>query len=209
MVEYPKKLEQKLEDNDWDMLLGLVAQEEAENQIITQEWNRKYREAIANLTEIYGGESRLLKYIRREYPHSRMKGYSKSAEFILSQHRKYIEKKLEDEKKTEEQKIVHEKEEQICRAIIYCQSKGKVLGVDFHPSYAINIANDLKYDELVSNTLAQMKSFGSYTSFNGNDYCEKCRGWDGESRRCECGNRRVNWAYDGDFEDMYIYAEAN
>lgn len=33
-----------------------------------------------------------------------------------------------------------------------------------------------------------------YVAFVGWDECEdECRGWDGQSRRCECGNRRVEW----------------
>jgi hypothetical protein len=30
--------------------------------------------------------------------------------------------------------------------------------------------------------------------FIGNEYCDDdCFGWDGEDRRCYCGNRRVSW----------------
>lgn len=38
-----------------------------------------------------------------------------------------------------------------------------------------------------------------YTEFEGmncNDYgdeLDECAGWDGTSRRCDCGNRRVSW----------------
>jgi hypothetical protein len=42
--------------------------------------------------------------------------------------------------------------------------------------------------------------------FVGQDSCEyawdndiPCTGWDGYSRRCDCGNRRVYWAVDGDW----------
>lgn len=38
-----------------------------------------------------------------------------------------------------------------------------------------------------------------YISFDGDDYCEDCPGWDGFSHRCECGNRRMDW-YDEDGE---------
>jgi chromosome segregation ATPase len=39
-----------------------------------------------------------------------------------------------------------------------------------------------------------------YISFDGDDYCEDCPGWDGFSHRCECGNRRMDWYdEDGDF----------
>jgi len=33
-----------------------------------------------------------------------------------------------------------------------------------------------------------------------------CKGWDGVSRRCHCGNRRVSWEYDSDYD--CIKAEA-
>lgn len=48
--------------------------------------------------------------------------------------------------------------------------------------------------------------FGVY-SFSGDDYCNDGEGncsWDGESRRCNCGNRRVYWCF---IED-YVYPEA-
>lgn len=39
--------------------------------------------------------------------------------------------------------------------------------------------------------------FVDFEGMNCNDYLDdddvECCGWDGESRRCECGNRRVNW----------------
>jgi len=42
-----------------------------------------------------------------------------------------------------------------------------------------------------------------YIDFDGNN-CDDCVGWDGRSRRCECGNRRVSWTSskndDGTFE---------
>lgn len=33
-------------------------------------------------------------------------------------------------------------------------------------------------------------------------------GWDGESHRCECGNRRVSWSIDGTFEKPCVWGEA-
>lgn len=35
---------------------------------------------------------------------------------------------------------------------------------------------------------------------------KECRGWNGENRRCECGNRRVSWVLSDD--GLSIYAEA-
>lgn len=37
--------------------------------------------------------------------------------------------------------------------------------------------------------------------FDGKN-CEDCGGWDGESRRCSCGNRRVVWEFDRDSDGV-------
>lgn len=38
---------------------------------------------------------------------------------------------------------------------------------------------------------------------------ETCDGWDGNDRRCECGNRRVGWAFDEYPKGVWsFYAEA-
>lgn len=40
-----------------------------------------------------------------------------------------------------------------------------------------------------------------YINFEGNQHCdENCDGWDGEDKRCDCGNRRVMWSTTGDIE---------
>jgi hypothetical protein len=36
----------------------------------------------------------------------------------------------------------------------------------------------------------------AFISFDGDDTCDDCRRWDRESRRCECGNRRLDWDED-------------
>lgn len=36
-----------------------------------------------------------------------------------------------------------------------------------------------------------------FVEFEGDWDCEGCFGWDGESRRCDCGNRRVYWQWTG------------
>ncbi len=45
----------------------------------------------------------------------------------------------------------------------------------------------------------RMISTGEYIDFEGQN-CEpfesSCFGWDGNDRRCDCGNRRVGWLVD-------------
>ena len=47
-----------------------------------------------------------------------------------------------------------------------------------------------------------------FEGMNCDDYSDEmgstCGGWDGESRRCECGNRRVNWEVWGNDKDGYV-----
>ena len=60
-----------------------------------------------------------------------------------------------------------------------------------------------KFDRLVSEAIASKGC--ELFDFEGKN-CDECPGWDGISRRCECGNRRVCWqlSYYGD----YVYGEA-
>lgn len=48
-----------------------------------------------------------------------------------------------------------------------------------------------------------------FEGMNCNDYLEdgddECGGWDGESRRCYCGNRRVSWET-GQYDNGKFYA---
>ena len=62
--------------------------------------------------------------------------------------------------------------------------------------------------------LAKAKDSGwqdEFVGMNCNDWLEgsECWGWDGESRRCECGNRRVDWTCEEQKDGTWVcYAEA-
>ncbi len=73
----------------------------------------------------------------------------------------------------------------------------------------VSLANEIRFEELTNETSKELSESDSFTDFMGSDECNNCRGWDGESHRCECENRRVGWTKDGDFENMSIYAEAH
>jgi len=90
------------------------------------------------------------------------------------------------------------------RAVQYLLDHGKRFGLDFNLDTAIAVANETAYDVEV----AIRKNASTIYDFAGSDSCEDCAGWDGESHRCECGNRRVYWAAEGDFTNMTLYAEA-
>jgi len=50
------------------------------------------------------------------------------------------------------------------------------------------------------------EEFFSFDGHNCEDWDENepCLGWDGESRRCNCGNRRVDWIW----ENGILWAQA-
>lgn len=65
---------------------------------------------------------------------------------------------------------------------------------------AIETANCISAEEEID----RLRKSTTLHQFHG---CE-CDGWDGESRRCECGNRRVGWnSEQNDFEAPHVYAE--
>jgi hypothetical protein len=65
---------------------------------------------------------------------------------------------------------------------------------------------DEEFKQAVQDKIAQFEKTGEYYDFSGQNCDGPCPGWDGSSRRCACGNRRVSWVCD-DFSDG-IYAEA-
>ena len=57
---------------------------------------------------------------------------------------------------------------------------------------------------------AEDEGFIEFDGMNCNDYDDNgCVGWDGEDRRCVCGNRRVYWATHQNADGKwYTHAEA-
>ena len=76
---------------------------------------------------------------------------------------------------------------------------------DVLPEDARDTATEIRREELIAEATAK----GGFVAFGGDDNCEGCEGWDMEDRRCQCGNRRVYWDSDGEFDNMTIYAQAD
>jgi hypothetical protein len=56
---------------------------------------------------------------------------------------------------------------------------------------------------------AESEGYIPFDGQNCDDYGgEDCAGWDGESGRCDCGNRRVCWETYGTPEGFYAIAVA-
>jgi hypothetical protein len=78
-------------------------------------------------------------------------------------------------------------------------------GAIFESDSFVSCATDVRVEELKDQRIDEESG---YVRFSGDDECRSCLGWDGDSSRCQCGNRRVSWEYDGDFEDTNLYASA-
>lgn len=52
-------------------------------------------------------------------------------------------------------------------------------------------------EELIASAMPGEGDFIEFDGMNCDDYADQddppCAGWDGKSKRCECGNRRVSW----------------
>lgn len=91
----------------------------------------------------------------------------------------------------------------ISEAIEWLSNRNKRIDVDFTYEDALKTANQLAFIEKVNEVKEDMERFiemgitDGFTIFHGNKNCRaSCRGWDGKSDRCDCGDRRVSWEYD-------------
>ena len=128
--------------------------------------------------------------------------------FILSSNLKGTKERVAKEaaQKELERLMEQQKNAYTMKCIAYLVEKGYTVD---SPEMAnpTESAESVEFERLCAERIESIKKSGSI-SFNGDDNCENCSGWDGESRRCDCGNRRVSWSYDGGIDNMYIYGEA-
>lgn len=96
------------------------------------------------------------------------------------------------------------------RAVAWLLARGKKYGDDFTADDAPAVALHIAAAEKIA-ALRKAEPWHEFNGHNCNDWGDRekpCKGWDGESRRCQCGNRRVSWEIEGTFEDPHTYGEA-
>ncbi len=94
------------------------------------------------------------------------------------------------------------------KAIEYLIAEGKRAGIDFTLGTAPGVALELAAQKLIAKKIEQVRDTGALMPFNGFNCDGPCEGWDGESRRCQCGNRRVSWDWTGPFDAPRVFGEA-
>jgi hypothetical protein len=171
------------------------------NKLIAVEMRDANKEIISKATELWGPLSKQVAYLKKQSV-SLVPAFSFEWN-VLDKIKKHKEAKKMEEAKIQKTKEMDAKCE---RAVLWLQARGLKLGDDFSISNAYEKANELAATDEIQHKVAEEELH----SFYGDDYCEDCGGWDGVSRRCECGNRRVEWVTADwhDFENPSVLAEA-
>lgn len=173
-----------------------------ENKLIIVENNKKYKQLLDLCVELYGKTSLEVKYLNNRRPQQ------SSAPFdfrisILEKRQAHLDKtNKEKQQKDNDAKLVNLKAE----AVLYLKEKGKIQDKDFTLDNCIEVADDLAYGIEVE----RLTKIGGLFDFDGQNCDGPCSGWDGISRRCECGNRRVSWTagWGHSFKNPYVRGEA-
>lgn len=152
---------------------------------------------------IWGDKSKVYKYVMNA-----VRPYKPENEFELISHL-VMKARNDEEKRLSEMEKSNEESKLRGKAVNYLLSRGKKINEDFEVDWAIQTANEVAYEEEKMRRITRIAESGNLTEFNGQN-CEECDGWDGESRRCDCGNRRVGWDWYecDDFLEPLIYGEA-
>ncbi len=116
-------------------------------------------------------------------------------------------KRLSDESRKATEEFHRLKSGFTQNAVVFLQERGKVLGKDFTLENAYETARPIALKEAIDSKLAVPRV--EWFDFDDQNCDGPCAGWDGQSHRCECGNRRVNWVMD-DFNGTKaeVHAEA-
>lgn len=111
----------------------------------------------------------------------------------------------EKQRKEREQTRAQEESAYLAKCIRYLVVNG-VEENDVSFQNPVSSAEAMESERLIKEAIER----GGFINFTGDQDCESgCRGWDGESHRCDCCHRRVSWTYSGGVGDMYVYGEAH
>jgi hypothetical protein len=177
--------------------------DESNKELFTK-MRQKYADMLSLAKELYGKDSLQVKYITKNSP-----SFSIPYDFRISVEERV--KKAQEERLKKEQAVTAEKEKNqlTTEAIIWLSARGKTLGIDYTLENAILIADDIAYQEEIIRMKRSLN--GNTMEFDGQNCDGPCSGWDGESNRCSCGNRRVCWTqgYSHSFKSPEVRAEAH
>lgn len=174
---------------------------EAEIAIYIEAKIKLHHKAVLTMIGLYGLDNPAVKALRKNVPR-RPYGVDRGKD-IASDWERYQrqakEQRAQDDAKTERVRKAE-------RARVFLRARGQddAAGDD---ALAISSATDIAEDEAIERITPKP---GEFIQYNAGSSCDRpCRGWDGKAYRCECGNRRVYWDSQGDFENLHVYAQAD
>jgi hypothetical protein len=193
-------------DEDAEDLRAEAIQTREHNASLYESAKAEHQALYAEVIRLYGKDSNPAKYIAKQTPEFQYQDWSERdledqlIKYIPTAQRILALRATEAERKAERDIVLQ-------NAIAFLQVRGRHIVTDFTLDNAVTRADCIAYDEEVARRLAELA--GGWFSFDGDDGCETCNGWDGTSPRCECGNRRLYWsASDGhSFQNPSIHPQ--
>lgn len=157
---------------------------------------------------LFSGHSNVIKYLKNNAYKGYTCPYSSCVDILENQRRRDEEEKAKKDMVARELESSLELARKAERAKIYIKSR--------QPNYELT---GQEYDgtlvDIANNFVVQDKIKAAVDAGNVyvDDHICECESWDGESHRCNCGNRRMHWESDGiDFEHPdqgYVYSQAH
>ncbi|MCK4665972.1 hypothetical protein KAU33_04440 [Candidatus Dependentiae bacterium] len=175
------------------------------NDITKKELHKSREDLLVTAALLFGKDSNVERYLKKQ------RVFSPSRFDFTAFERKVKNAKEQRASETREIEKRREKERVTEKAINWLTEHGKTIGVDFTLSGALSLANGMAFENEVAKQIQEIKRTGEFVTFQGDDNCENCKGWDGERNRCECGTRRVGWEknrFDTFFLFPLIYGQA-
>lgn len=145
-----------------------------------------------------GNNSSVVKYLEKQRINSPSRFYFSDFERKVKNAK--AQKEIESIKIEKKRKKTQATE----KAIVWLTEYGQTLGIDFTINGAISLANGIAFKEEVESRTQEIKRSDKFIRFQGDENCEDdCRGWNGESNRCECGSHKVKWE-SNNFDDFFL-----
>lgn len=201
--KYPKLIGKPNDLADVIDEMLLIYKEEYEecneaNDRIRKELHKAREDLLVTAALLFGKDSNPVRYLKKQRVFSPSRfDFSKFEREVKAAKEKRASDVRDIEKKNEKDRLTE-------KAINWLTEHGKTLGVDFNLNGALSLANGIAFEDEVNKQIQVIKKTGEFITFHGDDNCENCKGWDGESDRCECGTRRVGWE-GNDFDNFFLY----
>ena len=164
-----------------------------------------YQAITALASKVWEGEDlqRAQTWLKKNRPQG---GHARWQSRIADIRREVTEHRRKTTAEADRERGAAENIAKMARAVLWLKERGKELGKDYEATNAVKAADEIALNEEIERRCKAE----TWHDFDGQNCIDPCVGWDGEQRRCQCGNRRVSWVrgYEHSFESPSVHAEA-